>query len=697
MNKNKTKVALLLVLVLSFSMLTGFKHPNKVWPLFTDYSKAKQQKDPNKLIKTGNEIFKVYDGMEMNLDISSVLCPKYKELSKAYLDMGDYDNAKLYMKKHLDLTKFRMDNYGVDETDNLIDGRNILKNISIKPSVFAFSTNENDIPYFGAKYEPKKGTYFGRVVADESEKWSPRQGDSAVLMYIEMFKEEMSAFSYIFDKQVAAGKVIELAWNFPKQFSDAHTIVNGTNDEYIRRNLKYLSTLKTPILLRIGAEQNVWVNPQPEVYKKAFVKVAKMAREIAPNVATVFSLNYISDRTTNYKAFYPGDEFVDWVGVSLYSNKYFGLDDSNQNQLNHGVGKYANPIVLVEQIVKQFGNKKPIIIAEGGSGHYSNERKQDITPFADKIMHYYYGYLPVVYPQIKAIMYFDNNVAGEKYNYKLKGNNVLTNSYNKLTKSDEYIHNYGEKTGSYVPITKFSDKVKDKIILSSYLAFPNFVEVSTNYFVNGNWIGKNNGVISKVSIPINSLNIGMNDLRIKFDAKNGYTKTLEYTIFKGDNHVVTIKEKSKMSPVKVPLSSAKVIVDGKKIDFEAYLINGNTFFKLRDIAYVLNKSKKSFNVTWNGAKVINGKRGVIDMISNANYDIVGGELAKKNMTQAQKATPISSTLLLDGKNVNCVAYGINDNNFFKLRDLGQLLDFGITWNGKERVIEINTNNGYEPE
>ncbi len=43
-------------------------------------------------------------------------------------------------------------------------------------------------------------------------------------------------------------------------------------------------------------------------------------------------------------------------------------------------------------------------------------------------------------------------------------------------------------------------------------------------------------------------------------------------------------------------SLAKVHVDGEKIGFEAYNIDGYTYFKLRDIAQALNGSDKQFEI-----------------------------------------------------------------------------------------------------
>ena len=46
----------------------------------------------------------------------------------------------------------------------------------------------------------------------------------------------------------------------------------------------------------------------------------------------------------------------------------------------------------------------------------------------------------------------------------------------------------------------------------------------------------------------------------------------------------------------------------------------------------------------------------------------------------------------NGELVEAQAYNINGNNYFKLRDLGDILSFGVIWNDKTRTIEILTLN-----
>jgi hypothetical protein len=49
-------------------------------------------------------------------------------------------------------------------------------------------------------------------------------------------------------------------------------------------------------------------------------------------------------------------------------------------------------------------------------------------------------------------------------------------------------------------------------------------------------------------------------------------------------------------------SAAHVVIDGKEVAFDAYTINNNNYFKLRDLASALSGNEKRFDVIWNGKK-----------------------------------------------------------------------------------------------
>ncbi len=61
------------------------------------------------------------------------------------------------------------------------------------------------------------------------------------------------------------------------------------------------------------------------------------------------------------------------------------------------------------------------------------------------------------------------------------------------------------------------------------------------------------------------------------------------------------------------------------------------------------------------------------------------------------ATPTTSTVLVNGQNVNFTAHNIGGANYFKLRDIGKAVDFGVTWEGSTNTIYIDTTKGYVEE
>lgn len=132
-------------------------------------------------------------------------------------------------------------------------------------------------------------------------------------------------------------------------------------------------------------------------------------------------------------------------------------------------------------------------------------------------------------------------------------------------------------------------------------------------------------------------------------------------------------------------TSAKVLVNGKQVAFDAYNIGNSNYFKLRDLAMALNGSEKQFAVSWAGQSV--------SLQSGAAYTPVGGEL-KTGKAKQQTAKLSAFSISLDGAPAEVTAYNIGGSNYLRLRDLGQLIDFGVDWDGTAKLISIRTDKGY---
>lgn len=112
-------------------------------------------------------------------------------------------------------------------------------------------------------------------------------------------------------------------------------IAAGQHDAYIRRFLENISKRcpNQDVLIRFAHEMEMrsiygvnWYTWQKwggeETYKEAWIHVITIGREVAPNVKWIWAPN----RADEYSLpFYPGDEYVDYVGLTLNlaSNKRF--------------------------------------------------------------------------------------------------------------------------------------------------------------------------------------------------------------------------------------------------------------------------------------------------------------------------------------------------------------------------------------
>jgi hypothetical protein len=137
-------------------------------------------------------------------------------------------------------------------------------------------------------------------------------------------------------------------------------------------------------------------------------------------------------------------------------------------------------------------------------------------------------------------------------------------------------------------------------------------------------------------------------------------------------------------------TASTLYFDGKQINMDGYTINGNNYFKLRDLAYMLNGTSKQFEIGWDG------QNDAISLTSGKSYTTVGGEMVGKG-AGSKNAIPTNSTIYLNGSKISLTAYTIQGNNYFKLRDVGQTFNFGVDWDGINNAISVNTNVGYTPE
>ena len=71
--------------------------------------------------------------------------------------------------------------------------------------------------------------------------------------------------------------------------------------------------------------------------------------------------------------------------------------------------------------------------------------------------------------------------------------------------------------------------------------------------------------------------------------------------------------------------------------------------------------------------------------------------AAQAATEVLTASPTSQTFYLNGQKVEFEAYSIHDNNFVKLRDIAQAVDFSVTYNAATNSVYIDPDALYQEE
>lgn len=141
---------------------------------------------------------------------------------------------------------------------------------------------------------------------------------------------------------------------------------------------------------------------------------------------------------------------------------------------------------------------------------------------------------------------------------------------------------------------------------------------------------------------------------------------------------------------KATRSNMMISVDGTLVEPAGYAIEGYTYYKLRDVAYLMIGKPCTFAVGWDQPTYS------VTMTTGQAYTPAGGELTKESASTAA-AKVGDCNLLLDGEEIELDGYLINSNNYFKLRDIGDALGFTVDYDDATRTILIDTTPVQEPE
>lgn len=131
------------------------------------------------------------------------------------------------------------------------------------------------------------------------------------------------------------------------------------------------------------------------------------------------------------------------------------------------------------------------------------------------------------------------------------------------------------------------------------------------------------------------------------------------------------------------VSSQSILLDGKDTDVKGYIIQDNNYFKLRDVAALLDGKDAEFNVSYDE------DRSAVIITSKSDYKKTDADLTplKDSDSDIKKST---HNVYVNGVRHSFNVYSIDGYNYFKLRELGKTIGFDVNFDEKNNKVLIDS-------
>ncbi|MDO5037772.1 MAG: hypothetical protein Q4E37_05675 [Tissierellia bacterium] len=137
------------------------------------------------------------------------------------------------------------------------------------------------------------------------------------------------------------------------------------------------------------------------------------------------------------------------------------------------------------------------------------------------------------------------------------------------------------------------------------------------------------------------------------------------------------------------VSNQVLLIDGRPRPVGAYNINGENYFRLRDLAVLLRGSPAKFGL------VYEKEADRVLITRGQTYDPMGGDLAPlapgpQTYQASRQRIDLKEAPVGLRSPLGLRVYNIQGNNYFRLRDLGQVLNFRVAYDPLAREILVRT-------
>lgn len=263
-----------------------------------------------------------------------------------------------------------------------------------------------------AKAEPERGCYFSVFVGPDQSLRKSRIRDGGTLedaitrLVHKEIAVEWMYFYYDNPREVDAYLNGYKKRPFVMQVAlePRHGLEEVRDDATLRGYAQMMAAYERPLFLRFASEMNgPWApyHGNPALYRQKFRLVHDTMARLAPNVVMIWCVSHTP--RGNIELYYPGDAYVDWVGVNFYSVLHHNGD------IKQPADK-ESPASMLDDVYRKYSRRKPIAICEYGASRQERiQPKVDRSVWAAGKLTELLSILPRKYPRVKMIGLFNVN------------------------------------------------------------------------------------------------------------------------------------------------------------------------------------------------------------------------------------------------------------------------------------------------
>lgn len=293
-----------------------------------------------------------------------------------------------------------------------------------EPTKEEYTVFVEDIHYRFALYEPAIGLYLGAYILS----------NPAIDYDIDRFESATGKSHAIYSYYTSIGGDLPVTWLLSclSQYKTPNIIIKtpklDASDAEIEACAKEIGAFNMPMFVQLAPVENRF---NPDRYKQFFRRAREIFKEYAPNAAIVWTVN--AEDAFDCMKFYPGSEYVDWAGISVYQT--IAADGS----YDHGM------MSAFEYFYSSFQKINPIMLTEYAASHQSSRDSIYRTSMAANEISRIYGELPRSFPRVKAVTYMDVNTMTATSSRDMRDNFSLIEqpeilmAYNKAVETSDYL------------------------------------------------------------------------------------------------------------------------------------------------------------------------------------------------------------------------------------------------------------------